>query len=194
MLSDAHHHRKSLRLKSYDYSWAGAYFITIVTQNRLPLFGRVEANTMILSPAGEMLNTAWHHLPTRFPDIELDASVIMPNHFHAILVFPTSTFGNPNAAPPINLGEPEQRVPTRGTPTEQPTLGTMIGAWKSLTTVAYIEGVKTQRWQPFQGRLWQRNFYEHVIRDEIDLARIRYYIQTNPLHWEQDTENPQVRA
>ncbi len=72
-----------------------------------------------------------------------------------------------------------------------PTLGDVVGAWKSLTTVAYIAGVKQAGWLPFAGRLWQRNYYEHIVRDDEELTRIHYYILTNPQHWVQDAENPQ---
>ena len=179
-------HRQSLRLKHYDYSWAGAYFVTIVTQNRVCRFGTIQRETMELSPAGKMLKSVWADLPKRFPSIALDAYIVMPNHFHALVVFPApllNTLQHPSPA--------EQKVPTRGTATERPTLGTIIGAWKSLTTMDYIVGVKTQNWLPFVNHLWQRNYYEHIVRDEDDLARIRYYIETNPQQWAQDAENPQ---
>jgi REP element-mobilizing transposase RayT len=203
--------RQSLRLKGYDYSLAGAYFVTIVAQNRLCLFGTIENEAVVLSPAGEMLQAVWQTLPTRFPKVVLDAFVVMPNHFHAIIVFPAPLLSSSPGSLPANSTDAEQKVPTRGTPTddvprlsgaeqrvstrdtptERPTLGAVVGAWKSLTTVEYIAGVKTRGWMPFAGRLWQRNYYEHVVRDDDDLARIRYYIATNPRYWMQDAENPQ---
>jgi putative transposase len=186
--------RQSLRLKGYDYALAGAYFLTIVAQNRACLFGTIQDNTMVLSPTGEMLQSVWQALPARFPNVVLDAAVVMPNHFHAIMIFVGASLVGASLGSSNDGTDAQQKLPTRGTPTKNPTLGTVVGAWKSLTTVEYIAGVKTQGWKPFAGQLWQRNYYEHVVRDDEDLARIRYYIATNPQDWMEDAENPMKRA
>jgi putative transposase len=120
-------------------------------------------------------------LPNRFPAIELDAFVVMPNHVHAIV----------NLACDLDVGAglvPAQRPTTR----VAPTVGDIVGAYKSLTTVAYTHGVKRLGWPAFRERLWQRNYYEHVIRNEESLNQIRQYIADNPPQWEFDQDNPSV--
>lgn len=160
------HHRRSIRLKGYDYSQAGAYFITLCTQDRACLFGKVVNGEMRLNDAGRMVLAEWNRLPERFPHLVLDAFVVMPNHVHGILVItdPAPTVGATVGA----------------TLVVAPTVGNIIGAFKSRVTVEYIRGVKTSGWPPFRGRLWQRNYYEHIIRNERALNAIRQYIMENP--------------
>jgi putative transposase len=157
-------------LQGYDYGQAGAYFVTVCTQNRTCLFGEVTDGAMRLNSAGELAATVWNSMPERFPEIELDMFVVMPNHLHGIIVL--SDFG---------------RAATRAAPT----VGDVVGAFKSLFTLRFVEGVKSKRWPAFDRRVWQRNYYEHVIRDERDLARARRYIDENPLRWDFDRDNPQ---
>ena len=157
------HHRRSIRLPEYDYSQIGGYFVTIVTQDRECLFGDVVDKKMILNNAGKMIQRIWNELPTRFPNIELDEYIVMPNHFHGILIIIKKS---------------------------SKSLGDIVGAFKSITTHKYILGVKNNRWQRFNKKLWQRNYWEHIIRDENDLNRIREYINNNPFDWESDNENP----
>ena len=168
------HHRRSIRLKGYDYSQAGAYFITLCTQDRACLFGRVMNGEMRLNDAGRMVLAEWNRLPERFPQVVLDAFVVMPNHVHGILVItdPAPTVGATVGA----------------TLVVAPTVGNIIGAFKSRVTVEYIRGVKTSGWPPFRGRLWQRNYYEHIIRNERALNAIRQYIMENPRRWHRDRE------
>lgn len=172
--------RKSIRLKEYDYSQPGAYFITIVTQGRICRFGEIKNGEMILNAAGEMVREQWLALPKRFPMIELGAFVVMPNHGHGNII--------------INGGAglvPARYATTkRATPTVAPTLGDIIGAVKSITTVEYIRGVKKMGWPRFEKRLWQRNYYEHIIRNQKDWERIHLYIEANPSRWDGDRENP----
>jgi len=150
------HHRRSIRLRGYDYSTAGAYFITIGTQHHAHLFGSVADGAICLSAAGAMIEQQWHALPARFPSVAPDAWVVMPNHVHAI-------------------------VWLRGDSTV--TLGAVIGAFKSLTTNAYSAGVDAQGWPPFDRRLWERDYYEHIVRNEQERARISTYIEQNPARW-----------
>ena len=168
------HHRRSIRLKGYDYSQAGAYFITLCTQDRACLFGKVVNGEMRLNDAGRMVLAEWNRLPERFPRVVLDAFVVMPNHVHGILVItdPAPTVGATVGA----------------TLVVAPTVGNIIGAFKSRVTVEYIRGVKTSGWPPFRGRLWQRNYYEHIIRNERALNAIRQYIMENPRRWQMDRE------
>ncbi len=167
------HIRHSIRLQGYDYSQPGAYFITIVAQARECLFGEIHTDEMILNDVGKMVIRVWETMPVRFPHIELGAFVVMPNHFHGIVV----------------IHETIVRAGTSPTPT-RPMLGEMIGAFKSITTHEYIKGVKNLCWPPFDKRIWQRNYYEHVIRDAENWEKIHLYIQANPARWEKDKENP----
>ena len=172
------HHRRSLRLREYDYTQVGAYFVTIVLQDRLCLFGEIVNAEMQLSEAGKTARRIWERLPDRFPVITIDTFVIMPNHLHGIVII-----NQPNVGAPL-VGA--QSVGP------QPALGDIIGAYKSLTTVEYTRGVKIMKWTPFHRRLWQRNYYEHVIRNENALGHIRQYIIDNPAQWDFDKENPLV--
>jgi putative transposase len=191
------HHRRSIRLRNYEYAQSGAYFVTICVQNHLCLFGDVVDGEMRWNDAGRMIKTIWQRLPKRFPVIEPDASIVMPNHFHAIVLVGAPLVGALDARAVV--GDPDEanaargRAPTRGAPTS-PALGDIIGAFKSLTTTEYARGIHERDWPPFQGRLWQRNYYEHVIRDDDALNRIREYILTNPLGWTLDRENPERRG
>jgi REP element-mobilizing transposase RayT len=154
------HHRRSIRLRGYDYATPGAYFVTICAQNRLRLFGTIVGGVMIRNQAGEMIASLWEALPQRFSAMQLDAFVIMPDHIHAMVALDAASA---DAAP----------------------LGNIVGAFKSLTTNAYIQGVRDSGWAPFEQRLWQRNYYESIVRDAAGMARIRSYILTNPARWDE---------
>jgi len=183
------HHRLSLRLKGYDYAQAGAYFVTICTQKRASAFGCVDDGDVRLNDAGRMVRAVWETLPDRFPGMELDAFVVMPNHMHGIIVIPGR--GESGIRPD------DSRQPDSGDHKDRPcgtmagSLGRIIQAFKSTTTHEYVMGVRRRGWVPFHGRLWQRNYYDHVIRNERKLDKIREYIATNPLRWALDRENPQ---
>ncbi len=177
------HHRRSIRLKDYDYSQTGAYYVTINVQNRECLFGKIVNYEMEFNDAGKMIEEQWNVLLERFPGLELDAYQIMPNHFHGIVVVGAAFM----AALDTNISE--NRADTR----PAPTLGDIIGAFKSITTHEYILGVDNKNWPRFYKRLWQRNYYEHIVRDEADLERIRDYIQSNPADWDEDEENPKFK-
>ena len=182
------HRRGSVRLRGYDYSQAGAYFVTIVTQDRLCLFGDVVGGTMRLNGAGRLAQEVWEGLPRRFPGIGLDAFVVMPNHVHGIIVIDEPVGASlVGAQEGDHAGMSDQE---RATTRVAPTLGDVVGGYKSIVTVEYGRGVRANEWQPFRGRLWQRNYYEHVIRDDEELGRAREYIVNNPLKWELDSENP----
>lgn len=182
------HYRRSIRLKGYDYSQAGAYSVTIVAQDRACLFGEVVGGEMWLNDAGGMIARAWETLPNRFPSVQLDTFVVMPNHMHGIIV----TVGATLVVAPSDANEQNKIVTAgdRATTRVAPTVGNIIGAFKSLTTVEYVHGVKQSGWMAFRMKLWQRNYHEHVIRNEASLHAIREYIVNNPLQWELDEENP----
>lgn len=208
--------RRSIRLKGYDYSQAGAYFITIVAQDRMHLFGEVGKGEMQLNAAGRMILAEWEALPQRFPTVEIDAFVVMPNHVHGIIVIigtdKVAAGGGANVGEnvgagvaadvgsglvhaPNNITPPTVGATTDGATTRvAPTIGDIVGAFKSITTVSYTRGVKQCGWPPFPGRLWQRNYYEHIIRNDEALNRIRRYIADNPAQWALDRENANAGA
>jgi len=187
----AKHHRRSIRLKGYDYSKAGLYFITINTQNRACLFGTIENGEMILNEAGMMVENEWLKLLERFQNIALHEYVVMPNHFHAILEIVGATLvvaqplvvTQPHMVAQNENGQPQGIAPTGKT------VGDMVGAFESITTVEYIRGVKTNNWQIFDKKLWQRNYHEHIIRNEQSYIKISEYIINNPANWDNDSLN-----
>lgn len=179
------HHRRSIRLKGYDYSQAGGYYVTIVAWRRECLFGEVVNKEMVLSKFGLIAKQQWEKLPKRFPNIELGAYMIMPNHMHGIIeiIDGRGTAGNLN-----NIdGESSRRAPTNEQ-FQKPVTGsipTIIRSYKS--AVSYrINLMRRTESVP----VWQRNYYEHIIRDEKDLQNKTDYIDANPLLWEEDDENP----
>ena len=177
-------HRKSNRLQHYDYSQAGYYFVTICTQNRNELFGEIIDNQVLTNAAGDMVVKTWNELPIFNHGIQIDQFQIMPNHIHGIIVVvgdgPRAV---PNEPRPLPDGQPQGVVPTLS-------LSDVVHRFKTLTTRLYIQGVRKKRWKPFNTKLWQRSFYDHVIRDEQSLHDVREYIQHNPLNWELDENNP----
>jgi REP element-mobilizing transposase RayT len=185
------HHRRSIRLRSWDYRSAGAYFVTICTQHRDCRFGDIRGNEMMLNDAGQMVQTCWQQIRDRFAGIELDTWLVMPNHIHSILIMPDIPAVG---APLVGAQEKGDRAPTADTDVRQcPTVGEVVGAFKSTSTNLYIRGVREQGWPYFDRRLWQRNYYERVIRNERELNAIRQYILDNPANWEKDEENPHRR-
>jgi len=177
------YHRRSIRLKGYDYSQAGLYFITICTQNRLCLFGEIENGDMQLNDAGIMIEHQWQELIYRFDNIKLHEFIVMPNHFHGIIeCVGVPLVGTQNVEQPPTMGQPQTGQP-QGI---APTVGDAVGAFKSITTNEYIRGVKNNGWSRFNKKLWQRNYYEHIIRDEKSCYQILEYVQTNPLKWQDD--------
>ena len=171
--------RRSVRLKGYDYRQPGAYFVTICSYQRIPLFGHVERGSMILNPLGHIVRDTWRTIPSLRPYVSLDEFAVMPNHLHAILMI-TKGFrvGATDSVAPTD--EPRSaRGPSPGS------LGAIIGQFKS---------VATQRIHRLSGTsdhpIWQRNYYEHVIRHDRALNRIRAYIHQNPARWHLDRYNP----
>ncbi len=189
---DSHiHHRRSIRLKDYDYSQPGAYFVTICMKGKECLFGEINGGIMILNDSGRMVEMVWNELPLRHLGVEIDAFVVMPNHFHGIIVLNGQTKkGQPQGLP---LQDHRVGVPLVGTQSV-PALGDIVGAFKSVSTDEYITGVNQSGWPVFDGKLWQRNYYEHVIRNEESLEEIREYTVYNPLKWDEDSENPSFNS
>jgi len=169
------HHRRSIRLKGYDYSQAGAYFVTIVTWQREYLFGEITDEKMALNEIGEIVREEWERTAAVRPNVELGEYVIMPNHVHGILVFVDDD---------DVVGAIRRVAPT--SQTLQPrSLGAIMAQFKSIVTKR-INGLQNVSGRP----VWQRNYYEHIIRNERDMDRITRYIESNPLRWVDDDENP----
>jgi len=183
-LDPDHHHRRSIRLKGYDYTQRGAYFVTICTQNRACLFGDIVDGKMLLNDAGRMVQTVWEAMPVHYMGVVIDAFVVMPNHIHGIVVLV-------GAAP---CGRPPMGQAQGPAPTVAMSLPDVVHRFKTMTTKQYADGVKQSGWSPFPGQLWERNYYEHIIRGEDSPNRVRRYIADNPAQWELDRENPTASA
>ncbi len=183
----ATHRRRSIRLKGYDYSQKGAYFVTICAHNRERLFGGIVDGEMRLNDAGYAVEKWWLELPHKFPLVKMDEYVIMPNHFHGIVVIvgadlrvcPTPCIN------PKTLSDKHIKGEHVGSP-----LHKMIQWFKTMTTNEYIRAVKRYELPFLHGGFWQRNYYERIIRNEQELNKIREYIINNPLKWSLDSENP----
>jgi putative transposase len=246
------HHRRSIRLKGYDYTQEGLYFITICCQDRACLFGRFENMQMQCNDAGQMIEKWYRALETKFPDIKCHEMIVMPNHIHFIIENVGAVVGaDPRVCPiddsnlnsPIIPGEIVRADPrvcpndesiddstiipgeiVRADPRVCPNdetiddMGEHVGSplrvchndesfnhptgiqgehvgsplhrvvqwFKTMTTNEYIRGVKNLGWAPFNGKLWQRNYYEHIIRDDLSYQRISDYIRNNPAQWDND--------
>ncbi len=169
-------HRRSIRLPDYDYTSPGAYFVTICAHQGELLFGKVVGEAVVLSEYGQIARDCWEAIPTHFAQVELDAWVVMPNHLHGILVV-TESVGAQHAAP---LPSKSPRTGVRSG-----SLGAMIRSFKSAAT----RRINQMRSTP-GARIWLRNYYEHVIRNDASLKRIREYIQGNPARWSDDRLHP----
>jgi REP element-mobilizing transposase RayT len=179
--------RKSIRLKGYDYLQAGLYFITICAQNRVCLFGEIieadlrDCQKMILNDAGKMVQKWYYELENKFNDIKCLEMVIMPNHFHCIIENVNtvqSVVGADLSVCPKTMGE---HVGS--------SLYAVVQWFKTITTNEYIRGVKYKNWQSFDKKMWQRNYWEHIVRNENEYMRIAKYIIENPLKWKNDKFN-----
>jgi putative transposase len=174
------HHRKSIRLPDYDYRHIGGYFITLCTHQREMLFGAIIGGDVILNEYGHIVLDAWMETAIIRPGVLLDEFIVMPNHFHAIVFLP-------NAAELAAVGA-HSRAPSGPDAALQrapKSLGAMIAGFKS-TVTTQINILRASPRTP----VWQRNFYEHIIRDDEGLRRTREYISSNPTSWEFDAENP----
>ena len=212
-LDQTKHQRRSIRLQGYDYAQAGAYFITICTQDRACLFGNVVDGYMQLNEAGRMIRSVWDEIAVFYPGVESDEFVVMPDHIHGIIVLvgatPRGRPGTEGPAPTLRpQGQAQGPAPTGPAPTLRPqgqaqgpaptgpaptlSLPDVVHRFKTLTTKRYADGIKQSGWTPFHRRVWQRNYYEHVIRDGESLDRIRQYIINNPVRWAVHGEHPRV--
>jgi len=162
------HHRRSIRLKGFDYRSEGAYFVTLCTHGRACYFGEivddpVEGAVMQKHTAGEMVERAWLGLEARFEGLSLDEWILMPNHLHGIVILPDKF---------------------------EWTFFDVMHDFKSWTTTSYCRGVHAKQFEPFQKRFWHRNYFERIIRSERELEQARLYIRNNCGRWLEDKLNP----
>ncbi len=180
------HLRRSIRLRDYDYSQPGMYLVTIVTHQRECLFGEVVEGEMNINNYGRIVDECWHTILEHFSIVELGAYVVMPNHIHGIIIiadvhpradaFASARRGTPWRAPTDNLEKFGRPVPG--------SLANIIRQYKSSVTRKIVQQLGGAP------NIWQRNYFEHIIRDPDDLNRITRYIESNPTAWEADEENP----
>ena len=156
--------RRPIRLRGNDYSRPGQYFVTIVTNGRSEIFGAVVDGAMHLSAEGACVANVWATLPRLYAHVSLDAFVVMPNHVHGIVVI-----------------EPDSADGTKLAP-----LSEVVRGFKTYSA-RRVNGMRRMSGNP----VWQRNYYERIIRDDRELQNVRQYIQENPRHWGDDAENPQ---
>ncbi len=186
MSHDPAQSRRSIRMQAYDYSQPGAYFVTMCTQNRVRLFGDIADGEMDLTAAEQMVENVWEELSAVYTGVEIDAFAVMPNHVHGIIVLGEATAdiaprvesvgAAPRGRPGFGTGTGQTQGSAPTDPVGKLSLADVVARFKTMTTRRSAQGVRHAGWPPFPGRLWQRNYFEHVIRDEPDLDRIRRYI------------------
>jgi REP element-mobilizing transposase RayT len=159
------HHRRSLRLKGFDYSSSGAYFITICTHDRECILGDIINGEMQLNQFGKIARLHWQQLSQRYRNLEIDESIVMPNHLHGILIL---------------LGSSSDR---------RKSISEIIRGFKTFSA-RQINSIRHQYGVP----VWQRNYYERIIRNEEELNNVRQYILNNPQNWDADTHNKNERS
>ena len=196
------YNRYSIRMAGYDYSQSGYYFVTLCTQNRDKRFGVIRNKEMQLNNVGRMIDLEWKQIHSRFKYAIPDKYVIMPDHFHGIIQIISNkkmpvhdnnlpAHNENNVGTPLVGIHPKSQDHFNRLPdvycgsqcTGITTLFEIIGAFKSITTQKYINGVKNNNWPRFNKRLWQLRYHDHIIRNEIELTRIRKYIIANPFNY-----------
>jgi putative transposase len=167
--------RRSIRLRGYDYAQNGAYFVTICVAQRLCLLGDITAGVMRCSAIGAVVKSAWNDLPNHMPGLILDAWVVMPNHLHGIVILPNEPLTQ-------TLGQTNPSGPKSGS------LGAVVGGFKSaVSRQASASNLSLVR------PLWQRNYYERIVRNDRELDAARKYIESNPARWADDPDHPSYR-
>lgn len=161
-------HRKSIRLKGYDYSGSGSYFVTICTRDRAYLFGKVHSGAMLLNDSGRYAKQCWKAIPEHYPDASLDEYVVMPNHIHGII---TIAQVGVQDFEPLLQNKYQHIIPK--------SIGSIIRGFKIGVTKWFRDNTDIFA-------VWQRNYWEHVIRDDWELNRIRKYVHENIGQWETD--------
>ncbi|MGB8593356.1 MAG: transposase [Candidatus Acidiferrales bacterium] len=170
--------RRSLRLPDYDYRDPGVYFFTICSHGRRCTFGRIVALNMQLNHSGKIVWQCWRDLPRHFPSVQLDQFIVMPNHVHGLLALHKRSNGRAGLRPAPTVSNDKG-----------PHLANVIGALKSFSA----RQINRQRGTPGTA-VWQRNYFERVVRSGDELAAIQHYIDENPMRWASDRENSAVFA
>ena len=175
--------RKTIRLKNYDYAQEGAYCVTVCVNDYRCIFGDVVDEEMVLNEIGEMVDQFWNKIPEHFPHVTLDEYIVMPNHLHGIIIIVDSAVGANNYSPlklkrakdfsPLQISFLPSRQRPNGT---SKTIGSIVRGFK-------IGVTKWVRQNTNMENVWQRNYYEHIIRSEPELTRVREYIKNNPIRW-----------
>lgn len=173
------HRRRSIRLRGHDYSSRASYYVTICAFDRQHIFGRIERDKMVLSDFGRVVADRWQWLGSHFEGIVLDEWVVMPNHLHGIVVYPDTKTTETGRGGSRAALAPSTIVTDRRKP-----LGGLIGAFKTVTTKEI-----NQLRQALGSVVWQRDFWDHIIRDDLELESIRSYIAGNVANWETDDLN-----
>jgi REP element-mobilizing transposase RayT len=182
------HNRRSIRLKGYDYANLGAYFVTICARDKACLFGEIIESQIQLNKAGKLVYNWWIELINKFKNIELDMFIIMPNHIHGIIYIVGADLcvcpdGRQDC--PDRKNKPIKKGAHSGAP-----LHRIVQWFKTMTTNEYLRNIHEKGWDQLNGKVWQRNYYERVIRNEEELNQIKKYILNNPIQWDLDSENP----
>ena len=181
MLDGSMIRRTSNRLQGWNYAAAAAYFVTIVVRDRACIFGEIIEGAMVVNRFGSIVVDSWHWLSEQYDHVELDAYIVMPNHLHGIVVI-TEDDGCPN----VKAGIVEADDSKPNLPRRKP-LGRLIGAFKTVST----KQINQLRSTPDES-VWQRGFYDRIIRNEAEFEAVREYILGNPAKWEEDAENPSI--
>ena len=177
--------RKSMRLPAYDYTSSGYYFVTICTRDHQCLFGDVVDGKICSNYIGEMINWHWNRIPLHFSNVELDKFTVMPNHLHGIVILVGAKHFNKESIVASNNSK-KNASPLRPIGTTPKSLSSITQNFKTITSRKYNRMKNTKA-----RKLWQRSFYDRIIRNEKELYNIRKYIINNPLKWALDSENPQ---
>lgn len=182
------HHRRSIRMKGYDYSLPGAYFVTLLSHRRACLFGEIEKGQIYQSDIGMLVIECWLRIPANFNNTRLDEFVLVPNHLHGIIII-DETYGKGEAfaetIPGMGDTKSANASPQQPKGTQPGSLGAIIQNFKSVST-----RMVNKRYFESGNKLWQRNYHERIIRNDRELNAIRQYIRDNLIFWESDNENP----
>ncbi|WP_395946637.1 transposase [Caedibacter taeniospiralis] len=183
-------HRHTIRLKGYDYSQKGAYFVTICTQDKACIFGEIIDDKMVLNEIGKIVHNEWLNTSKIRSNIICDVFIVMPNHIHGIIVINESygsvQFGRMQSDGRMQYAPTEDMLQVKLQSPSQ-TIGAIVRGFKASVT-KQINELQQTRGQT----IWQRNYYEHVIRDADDYNRVYEYIENNPQRWSLDSLNPNL--